>query len=73
MRISSEGTKQCTCGLGDAWTRGRGTHESRTLSYGTQGHEERGREDSLRLGTVSTRVPGRDKQNVTQVLRLLNA
>ena len=50
------------CGLGYVWTLGRGTHESGSLSYGTQGHEERGREDSLRRGTVSMRARERDKQ-----------
>ena len=48
--------------LEDVCTGGRVTHESGPLSYGTQGHEERGREDSLRRGTVSMRARERDKQ-----------
>ena len=42
--------------LEDVWTRGRGTHESRTLSRGTRGRGARGREDSPRRGTVSMRT-----------------
>ena len=59
-----------TCGLGDAWTRGRGTHESGTLSHGTQRHGARGREDSPRRGTVSMRTRER-KKNFTRFLCLM--
>ena len=70
-----------TCGQGtcdsviygppkDAWTRGRGTHESGTLSHGTQRHGARGREDSPRRGTVSMRTRER-KKNFTRFLCLM--
>ena len=48
--------------MGDAWTRGRGAHESETVSRGTRLRWARGREDSPRRDTVSMRTRGRNKQ-----------